>query len=137
MIKINNDKEYHESLLQTSLLILAGAVIVIFLKPSSWLGVIIFTVIIELVFLLQSFTDSVSVDDLKVTIISYRFFSKKAIIINKSEARSKLSKAASFRGGPYWVLEILQQNKKIYSIESRDGFSEEELVMLNDCLKVS
>ena len=109
----------------------------IFLTPSVWAGVLIFTIIIELIFLLQSFTDSVIVDDTKVTIVSYRFFSKKVIVINKSEAGSKLSKVASFRGGPYWVLDLMQHNKKVYSIESRDGFTEEDLVMLNDCLKVS
>ena len=135
MIKINNDKEYHESLLQTTLLILAAAVILIFLKPYSWVGIIIFTVIIELIFLSQSFTDSISIDDTSVIIVNYCFFSKKVIVINRSEASSKLWKAASFRSPAYWVLDILQQNKKIYSIESRGGFSEEDLVMLNDCLK--
>lgn len=134
MIKVNNDKEYHESLLHTSLLILAAALIMIFLKPLSWVGVIVFTVIIELIFLSQSFTDSVSVDDTKVTIVSYCFFSRNVIIINKSEASSKLSKAPSFRGSAYWVLDIMQHNKKVYGIESRDGFSEKDLVMLNSLI---
>lgn len=135
MIKINNDKEYHEYVLRMSLWLLAGGVVMLFLKPSFWVGTIIITVIIELIFLSQSFTDSVSVDDINVTIVYYCFFSRKKIVISKSETKSKLSKTGSFRSPVYWVLDIMKQNKRVYSIDSRDGFNEDDLIMIDNCLK--
>lgn len=135
MIKINNDKEYREFLLHMSLWLLTGCVLMLFLKPSFWVGTVILTVIIGLIFLSQSFTESVSVDDTNVTIVYYRFFSKKEIVINKSNMKSKLSKTGSFRGPVYWVLDIMKQNKKVYSIDSRDGFSEDDLIMIDNSLK--
>jgi hypothetical protein len=46
----------------------------------------------------------------------------------------QFSKAGSFRSPSYWVLDIMQHNKRVYRIDSRDGFKEEDLVMLNDNL---
>lgn len=134
MLEIENNKYYRESLLQTSLIVLALTVVLIFMKPSFGPGAVIFGVMIELAILAQTFTESISVDDVNLKIVSYTFFSKKEIVLSKAEIRSKLSKTGSFRSPVYWVLDIMQRNKRIYSIDSRDGFDEDDLVMLDNSI---
>lgn len=135
MVEIINRKNYNKSLLKTTLWILAGFVVTIFLNPSFFVVAIILSIIIELIFLSEKYTERVSVDDINTTIVFHRFFSKKEMVINKSETRSKLSKVASFRGSAYWVLDIMQHKKRIYRIDSRDGFGEDDLIMLDNSLK--
>jgi hypothetical protein len=137
MIEVKNKKNYHKSLLQTTLWILAGFVITLFLNPSFFAGSVIICIIIELIFLSERFTQSVSVDNINATIIYYHFLSKKEIVIKKGETKSKLSKAGSFRSPVYWILDIIQHNKRIYRIDSRDGFDEDDLIMIDNNLKTS
>jgi hypothetical protein len=137
MIEIKNEKSYYKSILQMTLWILSGFIIMLFLKPSSFAGIIIICILIELVLLSERFTQSIRVDNINATIIYYRFLSKKEIVISKGETRSKLSKAGSLRSPAYWVLDIRQHNKRIHRIDSRDGFSEEDLIMLDNNLRQS
>lgn len=118
-----------------TLWILAGFVVTIFLNLSFFIIAIILSVIIELILLSERYTERVSVDDINVTIVFHRFLSKKIMVINKNGMRLKLSKAASFRGPAYWVVDIMQHKKRIYRIDSRDGFNEDDLIMLDNSLK--
>ncbi len=119
-----------------TLWILIGFVIMLFLNPSFFIGDIIMFILIELILLSERFTQSVSANHISITIIYYHFLSKKEIVINRSETKSKLSKVGSFRSPVYFVLDIRRYNKRVYRIDSRDGFSKDELNMLHDNLNL-
>ena len=137
MLEIKNKKKYYKSLTLTSMWILIGFTMVQLLNPSFFIGTILIAIIIEVIFLSEKFTQSVSVDSENVTVVYYHFISKKNLIISKTGSTCKISKKGSFRSPIYLVMDIIQNNKKIYQIDSRDGFDEDELIKLNRILNSS
>ena len=114
---------------------MVGFLIIQIINPSFFIGTVIIFLIIEAILISENFTQSISVDNLKVKIINYHFFSKKEIVVERNKVEFKLSKKASFRSPGYYVLDVLENKKRIYTIDSRNGFEEEELIKLNDFLK--
>ncbi|MFT4154698.1 hypothetical protein [Parafilimonas sp.] len=135
MIEIKSKKDYYKSLIKSSLWIVVGFLIIQIINPSFFFGTLIIFLVIEAILISENFTQSISVDALNVKIINYHFFSKKEIVIERNKVEFKLLKKASFRSPGYFVLDVLENKKRIYTIDSRNGFEEEELIKLNDFLK--
>ncbi len=76
-IKLRNRKSYYKSVLQTSLLILLGFILVQLFNTSFLIGSILLCLLIEIIFLSEKFTQSVCINDLNTTIVYYIFFQNK------------------------------------------------------------
>jgi hypothetical protein len=134
MFELKNEKSYYKFLFQSSILALFAFIIVQMFKPSSFIGTFLIYTALELILFSTKFTDSVIVNSNRATVIYYRFFYRREIVFSISDIQSKISKEASLRSPVYLVLNIFQDNKKIYSIDSRDGFDDDDLIKLDQVL---
>ena len=137
MIEVKNKKKYFPTLIKSTLLMLSGFILVLIFQQSfSWL-VLILLLTIELILISTKFTQSISIKSTKIVIIYFRFLIKSRLEIQKSEVEFKLKKSASLRSPAYLILEILKKNKKVYQVDSRDGFEEEDLNLIKSSINTN
>jgi len=135
MKEVINRKKYKAYLLKITLLIIGSFTILAFLSVlNQWL-LLMLCVFILLTFLYQKFTESISVTFNVVKITYARFFISNSITIPVSELKIEVIETAAFRGGKYLQVRFFTKNRLVYVVDSRDGFSEDELREATNWLK--
>lgn len=126
MLELVNQKKHNQTLVIVSLLIIVG-MLLIGMVTSNLLGALLIGMIIEFLFLTQKITLKLSIDHTGLKVLYYRFFSKNEIQISSGGIKSKADYQVAFRSPKYLTLKIYKKNKLMYTIDSRDGFLEEDL----------
>jgi hypothetical protein len=131
-MEIYNDKVYSSYVAKISLILGIGTILCIFFIPLNWLIALIIAFLIEIVFLSERFTIYIKVNDVQVEFQYYLFFKKHTIRIPKNVAGLKVYRSVTFRNSSFLTLEILSHGKKVHKLDSRSGFSDEQLERIAD-----
>jgi hypothetical protein len=132
MIVIKNEKKYYPYVIRVTLLLLTGLIIFHLVKTPPLWGTVLFFLILELIFISNTFTQSISIDASRVVISYFSFLIEKQLTIPISKTEFKITKTASFRSPTYFLLSVFENEKRVYQIDTRDGFSEEDFHKLQD-----
>lgn len=127
MKEVVNRNSYLKYLGKVFFILIVAVFVLLIKKPSEYIYILLFFIILSIAFLTQKFTESISFDSTKVSVVYVQFFLKKTIIIPINIAQLKIQSQSSFRSSKYVKLLIFRDGKKVYSIDGRDGFDDGEL----------
>jgi hypothetical protein len=83
--------------------------------------------VVEVIFLSGKFTQKVSIDTTGLEIVYYQFLFEKKLSIPRNKLTIQKRKTGSFRSPSFFVLNIMNNKKEVYRVDSRDGFNEDDL----------
>lgn len=125
-MKVFNSNNYFNYVTRILVILTIAVFIAIIIYPSSFAISFILYLVLIILFTGSRYTQSISIDSQNIIITYFQFFAKKELKISIKEITIKMIKAVAFRNPKYFILQVYQKNKKIYSIDSRDGFLEED-----------
>ncbi|MGZ4068383.1 MAG: hypothetical protein ACXVPE_16810 [Bacteroidia bacterium] len=97
-------------------------------KGGSIFGYLILIAFIAIATLSMRFTNSLNVDSNSLSIQYTRWFINRTIKIDRNNLTTKIGKGVTYRGGtPYVEIYFVVNGKTIYTVNSNDGFDEDEL----------
>ena len=131
---IRSKSTYTSYVTRVTLIIFTGFIIVAGVKGNVAFMLALF-IAIEMVFLATKFTEEIQLDSDEVKITWYLFLQKKSRVIARNAVGLKVSKKATSGGHGYLLLQVMSKGRQILEIDSRDGFSEKDLVELVRCFE--
>ena len=132
MIEISNNKSYRQYIFLVTIILLAGLAILSIVKPKNIgvsLGLFIF---FEIVFLSKRFTGKISVVENNVVIAYYKWGVKRLLEFDIKNIRAEVGEIAENRGYKHKSLNIFYKNKLAYSFNTSDGFSDEDIDIVEE-----
>lgn len=127
MIEIYNKRRYSRYIFSITLILFSGELILFIWSKKNILIFLILFIIIELVFLSKKFTDKILVEDDKFKIIYYQWAFKHVLELPKKNIKLEKEKLVAIRGHRYTAINIFSNEKLVYTIDNRDGFSDESM----------
>lgn len=132
MMIISSNRNYYYYIFCISLIALGVLILLFLFKKSNFYLYLILFLTFELILLSIKFTQFLKIDVKGINIIYYRFLLKKQVYFKINEIEVELDYSGSFRSPKHAVLKILTKNKVAYKIDSRDGFTEQDLTRIKD-----
>lgn len=134
MLIIVNKKSYKLYILKTSFLIGGALALFIIIGKLGLIGALLFFIIIELIILSNKFTAEVAIHNGKIRLKYYRWlklFYKEA---NMNDITIEKNFAGSLRSPKHEILKFLYKKKPFFSIDSSDGFTEEDFKKISEII---
>lgn len=128
MITLKTRTSYYQRMIRLSIIMLVSFTIILLLDISSILLVTCFFAIIMMVVLGRSYFEYITVSDSKFRIRRRNLFKASEFVLDTSTIDFELKKTASYKGGRFYILEIRSKKQLKFTIDSRDGFRDDELV---------
>jgi hypothetical protein len=129
-MKVENSNNYTTVTIRYVLILVAAFLFSIVTKPEAWELSVSMGLIVVLWIISKKFTQRIDLDSETVTITYFRFLTRKELQVPVEGLEVKLTKEATFRSPKYFLLKIFFKRKHLYTIDSRDGFREDELRQL-------
>lgn len=102
--------------------------IFLLLDSSSIIFLSCFFGLIMLILLGKKYFELITVSDNTVKIRRRNIFKVSEVTLDLSTINFELKQTASYKGGRFFLLEIRMKNQLKFSLDSRDGFNEAELL---------
>lgn len=93
---------------------------------------VVLLTLILLLFLSQKYTVKIVQDASSLKVEYMRFLRKETLNVPLYRLSVKLNSNASLRSAKYYILEIYDAKKKVYEVDSRDGFDERQFINFAD-----
>ncbi len=126
-MRLKNRNTYTATMTRYFLILACGVMVCIITAPAAWLATFSIAMGIALILASNKFTEQIIAETDYITITYQRFFIRQHIRLPLDGLELRFTREASFRSPAYFVLKIFSLEKHIYSVDSRDGFHENEL----------
>src|ERR1700733_2946757 len=130
MIEISNSKNYKQYISLVTVILVAGFGILFIFRPNNILLSVGLFIFFELIFLSEKFTHKICIGDNNIRIIYYKWGIKNLLEFDVKDARAEVSKIVASRGYKSKSLNIFLKNKLIYRFKTNEGFSEEDIYLV-------
>ncbi len=100
------------------------------LRPNYLVIYLIISTIISIVILSMKFTQKVVINSIDTEIYYFIFLNQRKIKLSTSRIKFKIKSEVTFRNGKFYLFEVFDVNRKIYTIDSRHGFDEEDFMSI-------
>ena len=135
MCELINEKSYSRYVVLMTVLYFIMSIL-IYVKVKNYLIFFIF-ILFLLITISEKFLKKISIQNKQIEITYYAFLLKRKLIVNNENITSTIKKVVNFRGGTYYVLSIIKNEKElIFKINSQQGnWEEEDLKKIMFCLE--
>ena len=130
-MKIHSSISYATLMMRYVLILFAAFLFALLSQPFAWELNCIMGVAVLLLIVSRRITSAISFDSTHMIITYFIFFTRRELKVESENMELKLSKESTFRSPKYFLLKIFSNGKQVYTIDSRDGFEEQEFVELS------
>lgn len=136
MLIIANKRIYSLYILKMSFLIVGVLALFIIIGKLGLIDALLFFIITELIILSNKFTAEVTIYNGKIRFKYYRWLKRFYKEANINDITIKKSFAGSLRSPKHGILKFLYKKKLFFSIDSSDGFTEEDLKKIGELFPI-
>lgn len=129
-MEINNRISYMQYLIRIFILLFVALLFSSILRPNYLVIYLIISTIISIVILSMKFTQKVVINSIDTEIYYFIFLNQRKIKLSTSRIKFKIKSEVTFRNGKFYLFEVFDVNRKIYTIDSRHGFDEEDFMSI-------
>ncbi len=85
-------------------------------------GIIIFLILEFYIVMFDKYIELISFDGIQLTVKYTKWFREKTLNLSLTNATVKIEKVGGYRGGTSFLITINKDNKKVFEVDSNNGF---------------